>query len=217
MSVWSLVQSGSGGNNSGLVQITLGSPSIVGNVLVCCAASHNTGLAGVGDGNNTWTKRVSVNENGIDVDIWTAINAYHTTLDVEVYGGAYTSIYVAEFAPPSAASYDSLNSNYGTNATASAGNTTVSEDDLVIGAVAVGNSEGSHTVGAGYTSLYSIASSAGVRIGLLVECLLNTSVSPANPSATFGSSPSSGWTMGAVSFQAAAPPASPNAALLLAM
>ncbi len=212
---WAYEQ-GNGNHGTGAsdtpITVTLGIPTPVGRLVIVGISNFNGVASTVTDSaGNTYTPRVSDAPTQIVADMWYTITTIAGTLTITVSGIGlnYTAVAVDEFSSTQTITTDATSTGDGTNATPITGNVTIAANDLVYGVVSMGNLEGGHTAGSGYTLTYSLASQSGANLGIVAEYKLNVTSSPQTPGFTFSSPPSSSWTMLGASWQA--PPDPPPA------
>ncbi len=191
------------------VTVTLGIPTPVGRLIVVGISNYNGVASGVSDSaGNTYTPLISLQPTLLEAEIWYTVVTISGTLTVSVTGGGlnFTAVSVDEFSSTQAFSTDAVGSGNGSNATPVTSGVATTQNDLVVGVVSMGNLEGGHTAGTGYTLTYSLGSQSSVNLGLVAEYKLNVTGAGQTPGFTFASSPTAGWVMVSASFQAAPDP-----------
>ncbi len=193
------------------ITVVLGIPSVVGNLIVVGVANFNGVVSSVTDNaspSNTYVPAVTDLPTMVGAEIWYTIVTHAATLTVTVSGAGlnFTAVAVDEFASTQLISTDAVGSGNGTNATPVTSGVATTQNDMVYGLVSMGNLEGGHTAGTGYTLTYSLGSQSAVNLGLAAEYKLNVTGAGQTPGFTFASPPSASWTMVAASFQAAPDP-----------
>ncbi len=218
---WAYVQ-GAGNHGTSAsdtpITVTLGSSTPVGRLIVVGIANYNGVVSGVADSaSNSYSQIIGDLPTQIGAEIWSTVTTHAGTLTVTVSGGGlnYTAVAVDEFSSTGAITTDGKSSGDGTNTTPITGGVATTTSDIVYGLVSMGNVEGSHTAGSGYTLTYSLTSASNVNLGLAAEYKLNVTGAGVTPGFTLGSAPTGSWTMVAAAWQAGADPVVSKAAILL--
>ncbi len=191
------------------ITVVLGIPTPVGNLIVVGIANFNGVAAAVNDSaGNSYAQRIGILPTMVGAEIWSSVTTVAGTLTITVSGIGlnFTAVSVDEFSSTQLISNDAVGSGSGTNATPVTSGVSTTQNDLVCGLVSMGNLEGGHTAGTGYTLTYSLGSQSAVNLGLAAEYKLNVTGAGQTPGFTFSSPPSASWSMVAASWQAAPDP-----------
>ncbi len=191
------------------ITVVLGIPTPVGNLIVVGIANYNGVAAAVNDSaGNSYTQRIGDLPTVVGAEIWSSVITIAGTLTITVSGIGlnFTAVSVDEFNSTQAYSTDAVGSGNGTNATPVTSGVATTQNDLVVGLVSMGNLEGGHTAGTGYTLTYSLASQSSVNLGLAAEYKLNVTGAGQTPGFTFTNPPNFAWTMVSASWRASPDP-----------